>query len=172
MSEVKYAIAILKEKLANADRHNLAYQRLSIADMEAIWGVLAKSDTDYATLKSERDELSAKVKQLEWDSVFIPKDIEAALAVMGVALPESKEEFNFSINRWVQRLVDRVIRVGPELDAERNNLRAEGVEAFAHQQRVIADSLSGDEQRSHRITACRAEDFANQLRAGKDGKDA
>ncbi|UIL51563.1 hypothetical protein LZU96_15195 [Pantoea agglomerans] len=114
--------------------------------------------------------LEAKVKQLEWDSVFIPKNIETALAVMGVALPESKEEFNFSINRWVQRLVDRVIRVGPELDAERNNLRAEGVESFAHQQRVIADSLSGDEQRSHRITACRAEDFAAQLRAGKDGE--
>lgn len=84
---------------------------------------------DYAALKEDRDALADKVKQLEWDSVFIPKDIEAALAVMGVALPESKEEFNFSINRWVQRLVDRVIRIGPELDAERNNLRAEGADS-------------------------------------------
>lgn len=161
MSEVKYAIAILKEKLANADRHNLAYQRLSIADMEAIWGVLAKSDTDYATLKSERDELSAKVKQLEWDSVFIPKDIEAALAVMGVALPESKEEFNFSINRWVQRLVDRVIRVGPELDAERNNLRAEGVEML----RKLIEHTDGMLYADSVKSTCT--DFAAQLRAGE-----
>lgn len=58
----------------------------------------------------------------------------------------------------------------PTTDAYLNSVRAEGVEMFAHQQRVIADSLSGDEQRSHRITACRAEDFANQLRAGKDGE--
>lgn len=60
MSEVKYAIAILKEKLANADRHNLAYQRLSIADMEAIWGTLEKSDKDCTTLKAERDALAAE----------------------------------------------------------------------------------------------------------------
>lgn len=60
MSEVKYAIAILKEKLANADRHNLAYQRLSIADMEAIWGTLEKSDKDCAALKAERDALAAE----------------------------------------------------------------------------------------------------------------
>ncbi|WP_312053748.1 hypothetical protein [Pantoea brenneri] len=84
--------------------------------------------------------------------------IEAALAVMGVALPESKEEFNFSINRWVQRLVDRVIRVGPELDAERNNLRAEGVELVKVHPAISLCSLTH---------VC--EEIAAQLRAGKGG---
>lgn len=49
-----------------------------------------------------------------------------------------------------------------------NSVRAEGVESFAHQQRVIADSETDPTiQRGHRITACRAEDFAAQLRAGE-----
>lgn len=118
-----------------------------------------------AQAENERDSLAAKVKQLEWDSVFIPKDIESALAVMGVALPESKEEFNFSINRWVQRLVDRVIRVGPELDAERNNLRAEGVDkAIAH----LHKKFEGTGHIGVPVMAL--ESLANQLRAGKDGE--
>lgn len=117
---------------------------------------------DYSALKAERDALEARVKQLEWDSVFIPKDIEAALAVMGVALPESKEEFNFSINRWVQRLVDRVVRFGPELDAERNNLRAEGVDkAIAH----LHKKFEGTGHIGVPVMAL--ESLANQLRAGE-----
>lgn len=117
---------------------------------------------DYQAIEAERDALAAKVKQLEWDSVFIPKDIEAALAVMGVALPESKEEFNFSINRWVQRLVDRVIRFGPELDAERNNLRAEGVDkAIAH----LHKKFEGTGHIGVPVMAL--ESLANQLRAGE-----
>ncbi|MEB6533233.1 hypothetical protein MXM51_01540 [Pantoea stewartii] len=86
---------------------------------------------DYAALQQKLNAAEAKIKQLEWDGVFIPKNIESALAVVGMALPESKEEFNFQINRWIQRLVDRVVRLGPELDAERNNLRAEGAELFS-----------------------------------------
>lgn len=31
-----------------------------------------------------------------------------------MALPESKEEFNFQIERWIQRLIDRVIRYSDE----------------------------------------------------------
>lgn len=171
MSEVKYAIAILKEKLANADRHNLAYQRLSIAEMEAIWGTLEKSDKDCAALKAERDALEARVKQLEWDSVFIPKDIEAALAVMGVALPESKEEFNFSINRWVQRLVDRVIRVGPELDAERNNLRAEGAASVGTMIRACAHEFPDSVEDIVEECAMIADNRAINLRTGEGGGD-
>ena len=116
----------------------------------------------FAEVVAERDALAAKVQKLEWDSVFIPKDIEAALAVMGVALPESKEEFNFSINRWIQRLVDRVIRIGPELVAERNNLRAEGIIMFASKQLAAAGDLDST------ITLERlmldAEEFASKLR--------
>lgn len=106
------------------------------------------------------DALAAKVAKLEWDGVFIPKDLDIALTVMGVSLPVSKEEFNLSIERWIQRLVDRVTRIGPELDAERNNLRAEGVEMFL-------SSLNGATELWHPDAALEA--FANQLRAGKDG---
>lgn len=45
---------------------------------------------------------------------FIPKNLDRALGVVGVALPESKEEFNFQIERWIQRLIDRVIRYSDE----------------------------------------------------------
>ncbi|MCE0490961.1 hypothetical protein LU196_13020 [Pantoea sp. Mb-10] len=57
-------------------------------------------------------------------------------------------------------------------DAFLNSVRADALESFAHQQRVIADALPGhEEQRSNRITACRAEDFAKQLRAPKGDSD-
>ncbi|EPP4478851.1 hypothetical protein LD849_08165 [Salmonella enterica] len=48
------------------------------------------------------------------DNTFIPKNLDRALGVVGVALPESKEEFNFHIERWIQRLIDRVIRYSDE----------------------------------------------------------
>lgn len=48
------------------------------------------------------------------DNEFIPKNLDRALGVVGVALPESKEEFNFQIERWIQRLIDRVIRYADE----------------------------------------------------------
>ncbi|ECR2648602.1 hypothetical protein F1J77_01610 [Salmonella enterica subsp. enterica] len=48
------------------------------------------------------------------DNEFIPKNLDKALGVVGVALPESKEEFNFQTERWIQRLIDRVIRYADE----------------------------------------------------------
>ncbi|EAQ2397493.1 hypothetical protein ABIX02_003555 [Salmonella enterica subsp. enterica serovar Newport] len=48
------------------------------------------------------------------DKEFIPKNLDKALGVVGVALPESKEEFNLQIERWIQRLIDRVIRYADE----------------------------------------------------------
>uniref|UniRef100_UPI00374CACCE Eaa protein n=1 Tax=Citrobacter koseri TaxID=545 RepID=UPI00374CACCE len=48
------------------------------------------------------------------DNTFILKNLDRALGVVGVALPESKEEFNFQIERWIQRLIDRVIRYSDE----------------------------------------------------------
>nr|ECK8663021.1 hypothetical protein [Salmonella enterica subsp. enterica serovar Schwarzengrund] len=48
------------------------------------------------------------------DKGFIPKNLDKALGVVGVALPESKEEFNFQTERWIQRLIDRVIRYADE----------------------------------------------------------
>lgn len=35
-----------------------------------------------------------------------------------MALPESKEEFNFQVERWIQRLIDRVIRYADEFKEE------------------------------------------------------
>ncbi|EOG2812684.1 DUF551 domain-containing protein [Salmonella enterica] len=48
------------------------------------------------------------------DNEFIPKNLDKALGVVGVALPESKEEFNSQTERWIQRLIDRVIRYADE----------------------------------------------------------
>lgn len=53
-------------------------------------------------------------KPVPVDKEFIPKNLDKALGVVGVALPESKEEFNFQIERWIQRLIDRVIRYADE----------------------------------------------------------
>lgn len=52
---------------------------------------------------------------------FLPENLDRALTIMGVALPESKEEFNFQAKRWTQRLIDRVIRFGSELQTEVNS---------------------------------------------------
>lgn len=41
---------------------------------------------------------------------FIPKNLDRALGVVGLAIPESQEEFNLQSERWIQRLIDRVIR--------------------------------------------------------------
>lgn len=48
------------------------------------------------------------------DSDFIPKNLDRALGVLGLAIPESREEFNFQAELWIQRLIDRVIRYADE----------------------------------------------------------
>lgn len=58
--------------------------------------------------------LFAVAQPVAVDNTFIPKNLDRALGVVGVALPESKEEFNFQIERWMQRLIDRVIRYADE----------------------------------------------------------
>src|SRR5690606_5992810 len=53
---------------------------------------------------------------LEVEAVeFLPKNLDRALTILGVALPVSKEEFNLESERWMQRLIDRVIRLESEL---------------------------------------------------------
>lgn len=58
--------------------------------------------------------LFAVAQPVAVDNTFIPKNLDRALGVVGVALLESKEEFNFQIERWIQRLIDRVIRYAEE----------------------------------------------------------
>ncbi|WP_343463037.1 hypothetical protein [Pantoea sp.] len=80
-------------------------------------------------------------------------------------------DFVSEINMYVSRDVNAE-NPFPATDAFMNSVRADALESFAHQQRVIADALPGhEEQRSNRITACRAEDFAKQLRAPKGDSD-
>jgi hypothetical protein len=56
----------------------------------------------------------------------------------------------------------------PATDAYLNSVRAEGVESFAHQQRVIADATPAAAfQRHRRFAAGLAEDYAAQLRVGE-----
>lgn len=52
------------------------------------------------------------------DSDFIPKNLDKALGVLGMAIPESREEFNFQTERWIQRLIDRVIRYADEFQEQ------------------------------------------------------
>lgn len=63
----------------------------------------------------------------------------------------------------------------PATDAYLNAVRAEGADAFAHTQRLIADEqeLTGHSEHARhcRIWASYAEQFAAQLRTGNAGKD-
>lgn len=114
-------------------------------------------DMQVAKLTAERDALAAEMSVMDAihdKCLFISDDDYDAC-------PKSVQEIIRSL---------AVMQI-PTTSAYLNSVRAEGVESFAHHQRVIADALPGHEsQRSHRITASRAEDFAKQLRAGKDGE--
>ncbi|NEG58015.1 hypothetical protein [Pantoea agglomerans] len=124
----------------------------------------------FTNLHTERDALAA-------ENVALKESVEHAAGCIHAAEVEGLEDALESNDG--ERLADLIHRrlchahlpvVTPATDKYLNSVRADAVGEFAHQQRVIADSLSGDEQRSHRITACRAEDFAAKLRAGKDGE--
>lgn len=106
---------------------------------------------DYAELKAQRDALAAEnaaLKSYIDDECYIANPV--GMYYIGA--------YSSSVET-------------PATAAYLNSVRAEGVESFAHHQRAIADSETDPTiQRGHRITACRAEDFAAQLRAGKDGE--
>ena len=57
---------------------------------------------------------------------FLPENLDRALTIMGVALPESKEEFNFQVERWVQRLINRVIRYEGEIQSQESHTEQDG----------------------------------------------
>ncbi|WP_079916292.1 hypothetical protein [Salmonella enterica] len=73
-----------------------------------------KSPLENGLTRGEQMELARIALAALEENEFIPKNLDKALGVVGVALPESKEEFNFQIERWIQRLIDRVIRYADE----------------------------------------------------------
>ncbi|EAT1809069.1 hypothetical protein EJQ74_24435 [Salmonella enterica] len=73
-----------------------------------------KSPLENGLTRGEQMELARIALAALEENEFIPKNLDKELGVVGVALPESKEEFNFQIERWIQRLIDRVIRYADE----------------------------------------------------------
>ncbi|ENS5506575.1 Eaa protein [Salmonella enterica] len=76
------------------------------------------------------------------DKEFIPKNLDKALGVVGVALPESKEEFNFQIERWIQRLIDRVIRYADEFKEQPAPVVPDDISGIIERFQYQADHLS------------------------------
>ncbi|EDS0914501.1 hypothetical protein GSA22_000658 [Salmonella enterica] len=76
--------------------------------------LFVKSPLENGLTRGEQMELARIALAALEENEFIPKNLDKALGVVGVALPESKEEFNFQIERWIQRLIDRVIRYADE----------------------------------------------------------
>lgn len=84
---------ILSKAAAQSDGGNLGY---AMADaVKVIDGVIASFGAEHAE--------------------FLPDNLDRALTILGVALPISKEEFNLDAERWMQRLINRVIRLESEL---------------------------------------------------------
>lgn len=75
-----------------------------------IWSVITDLERNIAPLYRHA--------QPAVDSDFIPKNLDKALGVLGMAIPESREEFNFQTERWIQRLIDRVIRYADEFQEQ------------------------------------------------------
>lgn len=76
------------------------------------------------------------------DKEFIPKNLDKALGVVGVALPESKEEFNFQIERWIQRLINRVIRYADEFKEQPAPVVPDDISGIIERFQYQADHLS------------------------------
>ena len=130
----------------------------------------------FAELKAERDALAA-------ENVAQASSLKA-LATLNNRLWQWTSRMSYNASyvgepegmvkghiREMEKILDAAGKDTPATDAYLNSVRAEGVEAFAHQQRVIADATPAAAfQRDRRFAAGLAEDFAAQLRAGKDGE--
>ena len=185
MSKVKHAIAVVKEKLGNADKHNLGYQRFSIAEMEAIWGVLAKTDAaegklpackavkeiwkDRAwTAEEKLADVQQKLDALAAENAALNEVISAVRGVADNSEGIAGWHLNGDVAGWDEILPEIDDIETPATDAYLNTISAEGVIMFASKQLAAAGDLEST------ITLERlmldAEEFAGQLRAGKDGE--
>lgn len=71
---------------------------------------------------------------------FLPKNLDRALGVMGMSIPESREEFNFQQERYIQRLIDRVIKFSDELGSQQG--KAVQMQVETSHSSVIAEQLA------------------------------
>lgn len=96
-----------KEQLIEHAKRRLNYSRCGCR--------VSDSDRalDEALIETALDALESRA-DAEPAREFLPKNLDRALGVVGVALPESREEFNLQSERWIQRLIDRVIRYADE----------------------------------------------------------
>ncbi|EGY4504493.1 hypothetical protein MXG88_003349 [Salmonella enterica] len=95
----------------------------------------------YAPPEVVRELARIALASLE-ENEFIPKNLDKALGVVGVALPESKEEFNFQTERWIQRLIDRVIRYADEFKEQPTPVVPEDISGIIERFQYQADHLS------------------------------
>lgn len=87
---------------------------------------------------------------------FLPKNLDRALGVMGMALPESREEFNLQQERWTQRLIDRVIRCADELGPQPAVVIHLGVTWEDVPEEITEDDMGLASAWAHGFNQCRA----------------
>ncbi|EPH0828680.1 DUF551 domain-containing protein [Klebsiella pneumoniae] len=97
-----------QEPVAYTDERNLGYIDRG-RETAYLWGKQNSEASDVALYRHAQPAV---------DSDFIPKNLDKALGVVGVAIPESREEFNLQAERWIQRLIDRVIRYADEFQEQ------------------------------------------------------
>lgn len=100
--------AMDSEPVAYTDERNLGYIDRG-RETAYLWGKQNSEASDVALYRHAQPAV---------DSEFIPKNLDKALGVLGMAIPESREEFNFQTERWIQRLIDRVIRYADEFQEQ------------------------------------------------------
>ncbi|MGT8664417.1 DUF551 domain-containing protein [Klebsiella pneumoniae] len=100
--------AMDSEPVAFTDERNLGYIDRG-RETAYLWGKQNSEASDVALYRHAQPAV---------DSDFIPKNLDKALGVVGVAIPESREEFNLQAERWIQRLIDRVIRYADEFQEQ------------------------------------------------------
>lgn len=100
---------------------------------------------------------------------FLPDNLDRELTILGVDLPISKEEFNLDAERWMQRLINRVIRLESELIPPAPVVPDDQADAFIaaiekeqdrlHEEDYLMDSkdcIDVIREEVQRLNACRA----------------
>lgn len=154
--------AMGSEPVAYTDERNLGYIGRG-RETAYLWGKQNSDASDVALYRHAQPAV---------DSDFIPKNLDKALGVVGVAIPESREEFNLQTERWIQRLIDRVIRYADEFQEQStlvvpDEVTAEDCPAF-----VKYDVTEVDEAWALGFNACRAAVLQAGTLTSEDAKQA